>query len=79
VIVTLPKEIPVTTPLLDTTAMDGSLDDQVTGAPETTLPLASRGVADRLTVQFTFTLTGDGETVTVATDGAETFTVTTPL
>jgi hypothetical protein len=79
VMTALPTDTPVTTPLDDTTATEELLVDHDTGALVMALPFASLGVATSVTVQFTFTDAGDGEIVTLATDGAATFTVTDPL
>ena len=78
VIVALPTDTPVTTPLEDTTATEASLVDHDTEAT-IAFPFASRGVAVSVVVHPTFTEADDGETVTLAMDAAATFTVTTPL
>lgn len=74
VIVALPAATPVTTPDEETVATAVLLLDQVTGAPDITVPFASRTVADSVDVVPIGTVTLPGATVTLAGVGA--FTVT---
>jgi hypothetical protein len=67
VIVTLPGETPVTTPLEDTVATPASPVDHAIEAPVMTVPFASRAVAVRVVDQATLTVALDGDTVMLAT------------
>src|SRR5205823_1299894 len=69
VIVAPPNATAVTTPLVETLAMDGALDDHVTVRPLSTLLLASLVSAANWSVVPTTTFAGDGLTETAATFG----------
>jgi hypothetical protein len=78
VIVAVPAPTALTTPLDDTVAIAASLLDQVIGAPEMTLPPASRAVAPNVTVWPTVSVRDDGVTVTEAAGAGFTATVANP-
>jgi hypothetical protein len=72
VIVTLPVDTPVTTPVLDTVARPALLVVHVMTRPASGLPLASSGVALRVTFCPTTTVAVLGDTTTLATGTAVT-------
>ena len=67
VMVAVPGPTPVTTPLLDTVATVVELDDHATVRPESVAPLASRTVADSVTLPATARVAVAGDTATDAT------------
>jgi len=79
VIVTVPGATPVTTPLVDTVAIDEALVDHVTVRPVSVLPFTSLVVALNVDVPPTTTVAVDGVTVTVATGAGVTVTVAVPV
>ncbi len=75
VIVAVPAETALTTPVVETVAIVGVSELQTTVRPVSTLPLASFVTAVNVAVPPTTTLFVGGETVTLATGTAVTVTV----
>jgi hypothetical protein len=78
VIVDGPGAMPVTTPLDETVANAGALDDHVTRRPVSTLPFASLTVGTSVTVCPTVMVGAEGTTLIVATGAGVTVTVLEP-
>ena len=77
VIVALPAATAVTTPLFETVATFGALDDHVTVRPVSTVPLDALTVAVSVALAPTASVVVGGLTVTDATAGADVLAVTT--